>query len=132
MAPPRWSFGEIQNNRDTEFKLDDANNSDEAGGPTAAPNLALKPSKDADSRLPTLQSSGRFGVLRTMENFEIIFGFLFERRPAWRCFDFATVFPNRELISRSASDKHPPLPADSASLSLSHYNSSTPQLDSKS
>ena len=85
---PRWSLGAIQRNGDAELKPDNADNADEAGEQTAAPNLALKPSKDGDSRRQTLQSSGRVGVLWPMENFD---NYLFERRPAWRCLDFATV-----------------------------------------
>ena len=67
---PRCSLGAIQGNGDAELKPDDGDNADEAGGQTAAPNLALKPSKDAQSRPPTLPRSGRVGVLRTMENLD--------------------------------------------------------------
>jgi hypothetical protein len=67
---PWWSSGPIQGNGDAELKPDDAENGEEAGGQTAAPNLALRPSKDGDSCWPTLQSSGRVRVLRTMEKFD--------------------------------------------------------------
>src|ERR1700684_2617156 len=76
-----------------------------------------------------LDALAYFGRWRTLT---IIFGFLFERRPAWRCLDFATVLSKSGTDQPLASEKHPPLPVDSASLSLSHTNSSTPQLDSKS
>ena len=52
------------------IKLDDADNADEVGGRTATPNLAVTPSKDAWRPSSTLQSTGHFGALRTMENFD--------------------------------------------------------------
>ena len=58
---------------------------------TAASNLAAKPSKDAREPPSTPQSTGHIGVLRTMENFDDLPWNFSLRRPAWRCFDFATV-----------------------------------------
>jgi hypothetical protein len=52
------------------IKLDDADNADEVGGRTAAPNLAATPSKDAWRPSSTLQSTGHLGVLRMMENID--------------------------------------------------------------
>ena len=70
LPSPRCRLGAIQGNGDAELKTDDGDNADEAEGQMAAPNLALKPSKDAHSRLTTLPSSGSVGVLWTMENLD--------------------------------------------------------------
>jgi hypothetical protein len=52
------------------IKLDDADNADEVGGRTAAPNFAAMPSEDAWRPSSTLQSTGHLGVLRMMENLD--------------------------------------------------------------
>jgi hypothetical protein len=124
---PRWRLA-IQGNRDAELKPDDEDNADEAGGQTAAPNLALTPSKDGDSCRPTPQSSGRVRILRTMETLTIIFGFLFERRPVWHCLDFATVLPKSGTDQPLSFGKTPSSASRlCASLSLTYQL----QLDSK-
>ena len=47
LRPLRWSLRAIQCRGDSMIKLDDADDADEAGGRTAAPNLAAMSSKDA-------------------------------------------------------------------------------------
>src|ERR1700684_59684 len=65
----------------------------------AASNLAVRPSKDALQPSSTLQSTGHFGALQTMENFDDLPLNFSLRWPGWRCCDFATVWANLESIS---------------------------------
>ena len=61
---------EFEGTGGAETMLDSADDANDAGRQTAAPNLAARPSKDARRPSSTLQSTGHLGVLRMMENFD--------------------------------------------------------------
>jgi hypothetical protein len=116
---PRWSLGPIQGNGDAELTPDDADNGDEAGGQTAAPNVALRPSKDGDSCRPTLQSSGRVRVVRTMENFDNYLRISLRKTAGLVLFGFATVLP-KSGTDQPLSFGKTPSSASRLCVSLSH------------
>src|SRR5580658_5217949 len=61
---------EFEGTGGAETMLDSADDANDAGRRTAAPNLAARPSKDAWRPSSTLQSTAHVGVLRMMENFD--------------------------------------------------------------
>src|SRR5580658_5559406 len=83
--------------------------------------------KKAQQPSSTLQSTGHFGVLQTMENFDDLPWNFSLRWPAWRCLDFATVLAKLgidQLLTYASSAGG--LGASLCSLPLSSTPSSTP------
>src|ERR1700735_5249634 len=112
---------EFEGTGGAETMLDSANDANDAGRRTAAPNLAARPSKDAQRPSSTLQSTAHVGVLRMMENFDNLPLNLSSKDGRLGGLILPPFLPNREEIFGSASGLSAESAAESASLSLSPH-----------
>ena len=118
---------EFEGTGGAETMLDSADDANDAGRRTAAPNLAARPSKDARRTSSTLQSTGHVGVLRMMGNFDNLPLNFSSKDGRLRVLILPPFCPNREEIICSAAESA----AESASLSLSPHRLLYAQLASK-